>query len=175
MVTASRFWNEFTKALKRSAPQGYGASWTRGMGKVLHSVQDALGLWCQCRQHTNRKNGRNGERMGVDFTWYPAVENEWVAPVAAIEHENAWSEHERKVDYWKVNQIAAPLRVFIGYVRSADEVEPAAKDLMQHEGEWNPVPNGEAMIIIGHDGMPLGGFRAWACKQGDASTWQELT
>ncbi len=110
--------------------------------------------------------------MGIDFTWYASGEDEWVPPLVAIEHENLWDDFERQRDHWKVNMIASPLRVFIGYTRSADQVDEAAANLTAHEHKWYRVENGEALIILGHGKMETD-FRAWATPQG-TEAWTEL-
>lgn len=110
--------------------------------------------------------------MGIDFTWYENGDEQWVPPLVAIEHENKPSEHERLRDYWKVNQIASTLRVFIGYTRVANEVERAAEVLSCHEEKWHRVRGGESIIILGHGQMTTD-FRAWSTPQGERS-WVEL-
>jgi len=176
-VSADEFWEKFKKEVLAAKPFGYGGSWSAGMYDALHRVQTGLKLWCQCKSHpVATRNGRNGERMGIDFTWYPNGNNEWVAPLVAIEHENLWTDQARNVDHWKVNQIAAPLRVFIGYVSKEADVQGVANELMKRESEWNAVSGdtAEGMIILGHDGMAHGDFAAWACRQGDATSWRRL-
>lgn len=165
-VTAKIFWELFCKEVRvTSEADGYGAvGWTSLMTTVLHGVQDSLGLWCQCRGHQG-PNGRKGERMGIDFTWYSNGADEWVPPLVAIEHENQWHSQERLRDHWKVSQIASPLRVFIGYTKTESELERAADELKVHEDKWFSIKDGESIIILGYAHMQKD-FRAWITRQG---------
>lgn len=178
-ITANDFWAQFKLQVAAAQPSGYGGAWTVGMYDVLHRVQRHFGVWCQCKVHpkSQQRDGRSGERMGIDFTWFPMTGSEWIAPLVAIEHENLWTDIARSVDHWKVNQIAASLRVFIGYVQGAQHVLPAAQELMSQEGEWTPVRLGrpQGMIILGHGGMTPADFSAWVCEQGDTQSWRKLT
>jgi hypothetical protein len=180
MIDAGIFWEKFQPAVRAARPEDYGAKWTEGMYAALHRVQSELGLWCQCRFHRDTNNGRSGERLGIDFMWYPGItpgldehESEWIPPLVAIEHENSWSSSSRSVDHWKVSQITAPLRVFIGYTSKARDVETEAKKLQAREPRWHAVDGGQAMIIFGHNRMNHTGFRAWCAPQ-RADTWIEL-
>lgn len=179
-VTARQFWEKLLDALREEAPSGYGAQWTAGMYAALHGVQAHFGLWCQCNAHCGRPHGSDGERLGIDLTWFrehPALsgdEQEWVPPVVAIEHENLYGPRERSVDHWKVSQIATPLRVFIGYVSKPTDVDGAGRTLKDRESRWHTVANGEALVVLGHKKMCCGCFRAWCTPQGTMN-WTELS
>jgi hypothetical protein len=172
MVTARQFWDAFCREVRSVSPGGHGAAWTTSMCDVLHGVQRSLGLWCQCRAHPSDEDGGRGERMGIDFTWYGKGDDPWVPPLVAIEHGDLCDDFERQSDHWKVNMIATPLRVFIGYTRSPDQAEDAASKLMVHERKWYRVENGETLVVLGHGRMESE-FRAWTTPQGQPS-WTEL-
>ena len=172
-VTAREFWQALCSELQRVQPRGYGTAWTTGMYEVLHGVQRRFRLWCQCGAHASAADGQNREMLEIDFTWF-AGENDWDAPVVAIEHENSHVRAERAKDHWRVNQVAAPLRVFIGYVGARRSLDAAAAELREREARCNQVVGGEALLLMGYANMDVTDFRAWSCLQGEPSTWREL-
>lgn len=146
---------------------------------ALHAVQSSLNYWCQCGRHGRLPAGSVGERLKIDLLWFSqdtqglqSGEEEWIAPVVAIEHENDYTDAARSVDHWKVSQVAALLRVFIGYTRHGNNIDVASKVLRDRESRWRPVPGGEALIILGHSQMQYGCFRAWWARQGQGD-WKE--
>lgn len=178
-VSAKRFWQLLTTSLVHECPTGNAGQWTSGMYKALHRVQSQLNLWCQCKAHEDPKTGASFECMQIDFLWFenekwanlPKDEAEWVPAAVAIEHENLWVPRASDVDHWKVSQIAAPLRVFIGYVSTPDEIDPAASRIKSREERWYGIPEGEALVVFGHGNMHIRNFRAWSSEQGKGATW----
>ena len=171
-LTAKQFWNSFRREVRNISSDRPGAAWTASMTKVLHNVQSAHQLFCQWRDHSGSPNGRSGERMDIDFTWYEKGDDEWVPPLVAIEHENKPNDLDRQRDHWKVNMIATPLRVFIGYAKASEQVEDTASTLTVHARKWLPVEGGEALIVLGYPEMGSD-FRAWSAPQG-VDAWKEL-
>jgi hypothetical protein len=174
-ISAVAFWEAFKGAVPAHLPRNGQGLWSMAMFDVLHRAQSRFDVWCQCRQHPSGFAGHSGERMGIDFTWYPNTDEIWSAPIVAIEHENTWRDAGRDQDHWKVNQIAATLRVFIGYCRTLQHVDDYADTLRHRETNWLSVPAGEALLILGYAGMPVDGFHAWSCQQGRPDTWQKLS
>lgn len=178
-MRAKDFWKKFSAAMKEVEPEGYGKDWTDGIYKTLHKMQKEEGFWCQCAKHSEDEGtstlGQKGERLNIDLMWFPSLakNEDWIAPVVAIEHENLYKEIERSIDHWKVSQVAAPLRVFIGYVSTPDEIEHAAKILRDRERFWNAVEGGQSLIIMGHKEMNYGCLRGWLSPQGKMD-WVEL-
>lgn len=180
-ISANRFATEFVDAATAPRDHGYGGRWTQAMYSLLHDVQRRLDLWCQCQHHDNQPDGGSGERLKVDLLWFPKTildlaedEQEWVAPLVAIEHENGYRARDRAIDHWKVSQVAAPLRVFIGYTNSASQMSSAAEMLQRRESRWNVIQNGEALIVLGHSNMKFECFRLWSAKQGSKEPWSEF-
>lgn len=180
MFSAKLFWERFCDSLVEGRPQGYGKAWTLGIYRTLHRAQGKH-FWCQCEKHLldeanpSRSLGQNGERLNIDFLWFPpsAEHEDWIAPLVAIEHENLYESRDRSVDHWKVSLIAAPLRVFIGYVKEPNEIEAAAKELRDRESCWHAVEGGQSLIILGHAEMEYPCFRGWWSLQGK-SDWSAL-
>lgn len=177
-TTAVEFWDRFCPAVEERKPTGVRRAWTQGMYDVLHKVQEQLGLRCQCTAHPKASTGGSHENLKLDFTWFAPhphlslEEQQWVPIDVAIEHENVWKPFARSLDHWKVNQIGAYLRVFIGYVGKDEQVDQAASALMAREDRWFSVPGGQTLIIIGNCTQDYR-FRAWWTRQG-VRAWIEL-
>jgi hypothetical protein len=174
MIRAEDFWRCFRVQVVARRPAGFGAEWTQGMYDVLHAVQQDLNLWCQCKPGHAPSQGDKGELLKIDMMWFERPGRQWDPPLVAIEHENAWSLHAALVDFWRVSQICAPLRVCIAYVRSASGVDEAANTLLSTAVAhgWKRLPGAEDLLVLGHGDMDSGGFRAWRL---DATGSIELT
>jgi hypothetical protein len=68
------------------------------MYEVLHGVQRRFKLWCQCGSHASAADGQSREMLEIDFTWFVG-EDDWDAPLVAIEHENSPAGAERAKDH----------------------------------------------------------------------------
>ena len=165
---AEDFWSSFiaqyVEAVRDPAwfKSEFGEDHTRGMYRVLHAMQQARQLWCECRfRHDGAPESRPGERMSADFFWYPADTGRWARPVAAIEHQTI--DQAPMEDVWRVCQFTAPLRVFIGYARREDEIQGLWNELRNniHENRLAKVPGSETLVILG-DYDPTSVFHAWA-------------
>jgi hypothetical protein len=170
------FWSAFQRLYaampKEAFGKGSGADWTAGMYKLLHGLRTDFGLHCECRQaHPDQKPTTPGERMHIDFFWYLADSGAWASPVAVIEHENL--AEGAMADWWKIAQLAAPLRVFIGYARTQALVERFSYGLqtIAHEERWFLPPGTEDLLIVG-DYADCSVFRAWTRSAG--AGWTEL-
>lgn len=164
MIRAEDFWRCFRAQVVRRHPTGFGGEWTDGMYDVLHAVQEDLNLWCQCKPgHDKPSQGGKGELLKIDMMWFERPGRYWDPPLVAIEHENAWSLDAACVDFWRVSQICAPLRICIAYLRSADRVDDAAKTLLARAVDhgWKRLPGAEDLLVLGHRDMGWDGFRAW--------------
>jgi hypothetical protein len=166
-TSATRFWKIFQEA-ESAAPATAGASeWTLRMYAVLHDVRKTLGnLYCICGPgHIGEDAGNAGERFRIDLTWYPndAAAGDFDPPLVAIEHENKYGFQDANWDWWKLNQIAVPLRVFVGYTRTASAVPGRAHALatLARKSRWRNVTGGETLLVLGFKGMEPGRFRAW--------------
>jgi hypothetical protein len=127
------------------------------MFPLLHKVQLDLGAWCRCAvadeipgQHAPR-----GEYLKIDMMWFNPKGGFWDAPLMALEHENAHSRGAARHDCWRVFQIAAPLRIFIGYTSTEKTQARRVTELrnMRDPQKGNRVhmlPGGEDIVLIGH-------------------------
>lgn len=173
MTMAEGFWRSFREQVQHHKPTGFGEHWTTGMYAVLHAVQEDLGLWCQCKCDHAGSRGGKGELLKIDMMWFAQSGGQWDPPVVAIEHENAWSIEAALIDFWRVSQICAPLRVCIVYVRNASGVDGGAKTLLETStnSRWRRLPGAEDLLVLGHGAMDWDDFRAWCI---DANGSREL-
>jgi hypothetical protein len=164
-VSALEFWRSFRSHVRESSMTGYGGEWTASMYAALHRVQDELGLWCNCLDQHRPSHGASGELLKIDMMWFRRDGEQWDPPVVAIEHENAWDANAALIDFWRVSQVCALLRVCIVYTRRAVDVDPLRERLLgvAHEHGWRRPPMAEDLLVIGHGEMEAGDFRAWRC------------
>ena len=178
---ASRFATE-----RENYTNGGCADWTELMYRVLHQVKDDLKLWCECKmaEHHEKQPGTvRGERLHIDFFWYhrvpghetraKSVEEVYQPPCIVIEHENA----DARLEYnlWKLSQLAAPLRVLIGYskVRGRKKVERRVTTLIEMARSANlftPVETEDLWLLS--DDAPSKTFSAWRRPVG--GSWSDV-
>jgi hypothetical protein len=108
--------------------------------------------------------------MNIDFCWYPKNCGRLGAPVVVIEHENI--EQNLLEDFWKVSQLAAPLRVCIGYATTAAGIERLSRQALESsEHERWPCPEySEDLLILGD--YEVCAFHAWT--RAGTSGWKGL-
>jgi hypothetical protein len=95
--------------------------------------------------------------------WFPRQGTDYDAPEFALEHENHYGWHETAKDFWRVFQVAAPLRVFVGYART-DAEERMEKLVELRSPRWrgdrfHRLPKGEDILLVGHRRMQ--NFEDW--------------
>jgi hypothetical protein len=149
--------------------------WTELMYRVLHGVKDDLGLWCECKEashHDDQPGTVPGERLHIDFFWYHRApghearaklpEELYQPPCIVIEHENAGERLEYNL--WKLSQLAAPLRILIGYAdaRGPRNVDGRKNELLhtaQSAGLFAPAGTEDLLLLS--DDEPTDKFTAW--------------
>lgn len=144
----------------------YGGAWTEGIYEVLHDVQNELGLWCACEKPDcvrgpGAHTGRKGEYLEIDLMWFDRASGDYGVPVVAIEHENSYRPEDIAVDFWRVCQLAVPLRVCIGYAPDAARVPQLQRVLLGKASEWRRLPGGEDLLVLGHAEMKPDDYQAW--------------
>lgn len=143
-----------------------GGIWSPHMFETLHAVRDDFGLWCKCEfGEKSASHGVKGEFLKIDMMWFPKGERtgEYDVPVFALEHENRHTDYHAKEDFWRVFQVAAPLRVFIGYAMEnrATALVDALSDMRWVKGRdrFNQLPGGEDIALVG--AYPMQGWESW--------------
>ncbi len=138
------------------------AQWTEYVTSCLHMVASEAGLWCACTHgsHIDGQGSKRGEHSEYlfDLTWYESVgasASEYSLPKVIIEHENQHSFQEFQLDHWKTLFGYAPLRIAIGYCRSAEERIKWVDEINQQSAGllWQFPQNCEDLIILGYAQM----------------------
>ncbi|REG31009.1 hypothetical protein ATI61_106479 [Archangium gephyra] len=145
-----------------TAKDATGAMWTTHMFEVLHRMQHRFAMHCLC-EHGDGKHHEPGEALEIDLMWFKRNGGTYDVPLLALEHENSYLAAEAKKDFWRVFQVAAPLRVFIGYSRNNPEQRLEELVTLRSKG-WqgdlfHRLQGGEDIALVGQRGM--GGFNSW--------------
>jgi hypothetical protein len=87
--------------------------------------------------------------------WFDPKGGDWDAPLLALEHENNHSRAAARKDCWRVFQIAAPLRIFIGYTSTEETQVRRVSELSsmrdpKQGSRVHMLPGGEDIVLIGH-------------------------
>jgi len=94
-----------------------------------------------------------------DFTLYHNWSN-FSEPVVIIEHENNWNTGAFMADFWKLLLGYAPLRVMIGYQRTAGRVREYFDAIRSNAARerWRYPADTEDLVLVGHERMAPQGF-----------------
>lgn len=159
--------------------------WSQTMSGVLHNVRSDFALWCKCKlagdgtghgKAVQRRNltkvgaenefGSDGEFLSIDMMWFEpgGAAHDYDPPLMALEHENNHRDIDAMADFWKVLQVAAPLRIFIGYTRES-RVPGLVDELarLRWDGgrdRCHSLPGGEDIALVG--GYQMKGWESWS-------------
>lgn len=105
-----------------------------------------------------------------DLTWFARDCGPFASPSLLLEHENDYAESAFLEDFWKLLFGWAPLRVMVGYTRSAEartaRVE-RVNEVLRDPANAIGFPEGVTdLLLLGHWGMAPRGFAAWRREGG---------
>ncbi|MBP6842851.1 MAG: hypothetical protein KA201_03880 [Kofleriaceae bacterium] len=164
MLTARQFATDLCAKFARDRKRHHDAeSWTAVMAETVAQLGEAHGLVAY--GHGAGGTQRHREYLW-DYTLY-ADRRDGALPAVVIEHENQHRLGAFRDDFWKILMANAPVRVAIGYCKTADERAGWVEQLNDEAatGVWDASFLGacEDLIALGYWGMLQdgGNFQCW--------------
>lgn len=124
------------------------AKWT----KSIELVMDKLGEKLHCSVWRRGRGQENQEYLGIDFMFFDKCEeDEYVLPVAIVEHENNYDKKYIEYSLWKILCVRSPVKVLICYQNNAGDIA----SLVQHledviwQGSLMKGSDSDLLVIIG--------------------------
>jgi len=163
-MNAETFIEAFYQEFNKQKPAGYGKIWTKQIYRILSSIGQKAGFEVNHKIIENEKGQKEGygEINLIDFTYTPKADQpNWTPPAVVIEHENQYKTEETRKDFWKLCLYAVPLRIMIGYRKTADEAKETGDELATFYTRQGlrQLPDGETVLIMGWD--QLAEHRQW--------------
>jgi len=161
----------FCSTLREASIAGELAAWTSSLTSCLVEACGRIGWRASAKGHECQLLPiRRSEYLALDLMAFPAGENRWLYPSAAMELENSRREDQIAYSLWKVLAVRADLRAVFCYRKDASDAPPLIQHLKKEVVEAMGLSSrlavgGRTLVVVGSRSdattFPYGFFKWW--------------